>query len=310
MNVCVTGGAGFIGSNLVDLLVAQGHQVVVVDDLRTGRRGNLPPGVPFYECSVGAPRVREVLEEHRIEVVCHHAAQIDVRKSIEDPVYDAGVNIVDGLRLLDACRSAKVRKLVYASTGGAIYGDPGVEALPANESTPVRPLSGYGISKHTLEHYLELYRSLYGLGYTVLRYANIYGPRQDPLGEAGVIAIFTDCLLSGKTPRIFGDGKQTRDYVYVGDVCRANLLALTAGDGEMVNIGTAVETSVIDLLDELNRATGQSVEAKFEPARAGEVYRIALDPARAEQVLGWRPEVNLAEGLRKTIEFQRRLAQA
>lgn len=307
MNICVTGGAGFIGSNLVDLLVEHGHQVVVIDDLRTGRRGNLRPEVPFYECSVGAPRVRDVLVEHAIEVVCHHAAQIDVRKSIEDPVYDAGVNIVEGLRLLDACRSAGVKKVVYASTGGAIYGDPGIEALPADESTPVRPLSGYGISKYTLEHYLELYRSLYGLAYTVLRYANIYGPRQDPLGEAGVIAIFTDCVLSGKTPRIFGDGQQTRDYVYVGDVCRANLMALTAGDGEILNIGTAVETTVIGLLDELNRATDQSVEARFEPARPGEVYRIALSPARATQVLGWRPEVDLAEGLRKTIAFQRQL---
>ncbi len=308
MNVLVTGGAGFIGSNLVDLLVDQGHEVVVVDNLTTGRKKNLRPEVPFYEFSIGDPRLGQVATDHSIEVVCHHAAQIDVRKSVDDPVYDASVNILDGLRMLDACRQAGVKKVIYASTGGAIYGEPGAERLPADETTPVRPLSGYGVSKHTFEHYLELYHQLYQLDFTALRYANVYGPRQDPLGEAGVIAIFTDKLLSGQTPTVYGDGHQTRDYVYVEDVCRANLLALEKGSGQIVNIGTGVETSVLELLDQLVEVVGQKPQPKFESARAGEVLRIALDPSKAQNVLSWSPRSNLAQGLEKTVAYQKSLA--
>lgn len=305
MNILVTGGAGFIGSNLVDLLRSEGHQVLVLDDLSSGRRENLSPDVPFYEMPAGDPRVLEVLERHAVEVVCHHAAQIDVRKSVTDPVHDASINIIQGLGLLENCRRAGVRKIVYASTGGAIYGEPGPERLPATEEAPIKPISAYGVSKHTFEHYLELYRFLHGLDFTALRYANVYGPRQDPLGEAGVVAIFLSRLLAGQAPTIFGDGRQTRDYVFVEDVCRANLLALETGGGEILNIGTGLETSVLDLLSVLTEVLGVTCEPELTVARPGEVFRIALDASRAHRVLGWQPRTSLHEGLARTAAFFR-----
>lgn len=303
MKTLVTGGAGFIGSNLVDSLVEAGHSVVVVDNLTTGHRHNLRPEATLHALSVDDPALLNLLQG--IEVVFHLAAQIDVRKSVEDPVHDAGINIIAGLKMLDMCRRAGVKKVVYSSTGGALYGEPGAEHLPAGEDTPIRPLSGYGVSKHTFEHYLELYHQLYGLEFTALRYGNVYGPRQDPMGEAGVVAIFCNRILDGKQPIIFGDGKQTRDYVFVKDVCRANLLAMQSGNGQILNIGTGLETSVLDLVEALQAALGQKVEPIFEPARPGEVLRIALDSSRAAQLLGWRAEVTLADGIARTIAFQK-----
>lgn len=307
MKLLVTGGAGFIGSNLVDALLEAGHQVEVVDNFSTGHRRNMRGDVTYHEMSVGDPQMAGVLEG--VEVVFHLAAQIDVRKSVDDPVHDATINILQGIGLLDACRQAKVRKIVYASTGGAIYGEPGADHLPAKEDTPIRPMSGYGVSKHTFEHYLELYQQLYGIDFTALRYANVYGPRQDPLGEAGVIAIFTERLLSGRQPIIFGDGTQTRDYVYVGDVCSANLAALNAGSGQIYNVGTGRETSVLEVLAALKSATGSDLEARFDPARPGEVQRIALDAGKAARELGWKAQVELEEGMRRTISFQKQMAQ-
>lgn len=304
MRILVTGGAGFIGSHVADAFLAAGHSVLVVDDLSTGRRENLPSAATFVEASIGDQgRLRQLFEEQQFDVVCHHAAQIDVRKSIEDPAYDASINIVAALRLLELCREFKVGKVTFSSTGGAIYGEPGSDRLPADESTPTAPISAYGVSKRCFEMYLKFYADLWGLDFTALRYANVYGPRQDPLGEAGVVAIFTDRLLSGKAPIIFGDGAQTRDYVYVGDVARANLLALKKGSREIVNIGTGVETDVNELLATLQRSLHTSVEPAFENSRPGEVFRIALDPRRASRVLGWLPQVSLQEGLDRTAEF-------
>lgn len=303
MRALVTGGAGFIGSNLVDSLLEAGHSVVVLDNLTTGKRENLNPQAKFVEMSIDDPGVEAVLRENSIEIVFHHAAQIDVRKSIENPRYDATVNILGGITLLESCLAAGVTKMVYASTGGAIYGEPGADHLPAVENTPVKALSGYGVSKYTFEHYMRLFRELHGLQTCTLRYANIYGPRQDPKGEAGVVAIFTDKLLAKEAPTIFGDGEQTRDYVYVGDVCRANLMAAEKLDGGTYNIGTGVETSVLELLKALQDVTDSSdVTAKFEPARPGEVLRIALSAAHAKEHLGWEPQHSLLEGLKATVE--------
>lgn len=305
MRVLVTGGAGFIGSHVADAYRAAGHEVVVVDDLSTGRRENLDPSVPFYRMRVGDPELGEVFARHRFEAVSHHAAQIDVRLSVADPLRDARVNVLEGIALLEQCRRHGVRKVVYAATGGALYGNPHPEDLPVSEVAPVRPASPYGASKYALEVYLRLYRDLHGLDFTALRYANVYGPRQDPLGEAGVVAIFTDRLLAGRRPVVYGDGLQTRDYVYVEDVCRANLLALEAGSGESLNIGTGEETSVLELLEALQQAAGTRKTPEFAPPRPGEVHRIALDPGRARHVLGWQPQVPLAEGLRRTMEWHR-----
>lgn len=305
MRILVTGGAGFIGSNVADAFLEAGHRVLVVDDLSTGKSTNLPAGAPFVRASIGDPSLKEVFREHRFDVVCHHAAQIDVRKSILDPAFDASINIVESLRLLELCREFEVRKVVFASTGGAIYGEPGGDRLPAREDTPTAPISAYGVGKRCFELYLKFYSDLHGLDFTALRYANVYGPRQDPLGEAGVVAIFTDRLLAGKAPTIFGDGKQTRDYIFVQDVCRANLAALERGSGEILNVGTSVETNVLELLEAVRQSLGIRLDPEFAPARMGEVMRIALDPARAREVLGWTPQVSLQEGLNRTAAYYR-----
>lgn len=303
MKALVTGGAGFIGSNLVDALQVEGYEVVVIDNLSTGRRSNLASTVELWEMGVGDQRLGELMASAGIDIVFHHAAQIDVRRSVSEPEYDASVNILDGIRFLESCVKSGVKKFVYASTGGAIYGEPGPEQLPCTEEAKVAPLSGYGVSKYCFEHYLRLFKDLHGLQTCVLRYANVYGPRQDPMGEAGVVAIFTDRLLKGEAPTIFGDGEQTRDYVYVGDVCRANLCAAKALNGETYNVGTGRETSVLELFEAIKDVTSRpELKANFEPARLGEVFRIALSPAKAAEGLNWKPEVDLREGLRLTFE--------
>ncbi len=317
MRVLVTGGAGFIGSHVVDALLAAGHEVVVVDNLATGKRENVNPRAVFYELDVCAPELAEVFARHRFDYVNHHAAQIDVRRSVADPVADARTNIVGLLNLLENCRRFGVKGVVFASSGGVVYGEPRV--LPAPETHPKGPLSPYGVSKLSAEFYLAYYQSTFGLPYISLRYANVYGPRQDPHGEAGVVAIFAAKMLAGETPVIYGDGEQVRDYVYVGDVVRANLLALERlsanpppppGGGCAINdcaynIGTGKPTSVNELFRMLAEVTGYSGAPAHGPERPGELRCIYLDITKARTELGWEPEVELSRGLRLTVSSLR-----
>jgi len=304
MRILVTGGAGFIGSNVVDRFVSLGHDVAILDDLSSGFREFVNPKARFFEASVtDRAAVERCFADFRPELVDHHAAQIDVRRSVTDPVLDASINILGGLELLQACTRHGVRKFVYASTGGALYGEG--RQLPATEDHPVNPEAPYGASKHALEHYLYLWRLLHRLEFTVLRYPNVYGPRQNPHGEAGVNAIFIGLMLEGKRPKIFGTGEQVRDYLYVDDVVDANLIALEKGDGEMVNLGTGVGTSVLDIVRELNAILGTHLEPIHEAARPGEIQRIYLDASRAQRVLGWAPRVAFTDGLKRTVEWSR-----
>ena len=308
MKFLVTGGAGFIGSNVVDGLIEAGYEVVVVDNLITGKRENVNPKARFYRVDITSPDLEEVFERERPDYVNHHAAQMNVRKSVDDPMYDARVNVLGSVNLLELCRRYEVKKVIYASTGGAVYGEP--LYLPVDEDHPVNPLSPYGVTKHTVEHYLYFYGANYGLRYTILRYPNIYGPRQDPHGEAGVVAIFTEKMLRNERPTIFGDGTQTRDYVYVGDVVTANLLAIDKGDGEIYNVGTGVETSVNELFEFLREAVGVDLEPIYGERRLGEVYRIAITNDKIYRDFGWKPQTPLKEGLFKTIEYYRRRGSA
>lgn len=303
MKILVTGGAGFIGSWVSDAYIYEGHDVLILDDLSSGRLENVPVKAEFVKGDIrDRALIDKIMDGFTPDVVNHHAAQIDVRKSVEDPAYDAGVNIIGSLNLLESSVRHGVKKFVFASTGGAIYGEP--EDIPADESTPPMPISAYGTSKYAVEKYLEFYRHIYSLDYVALRYANVYGPRQNPHGEAGVVAIFCSRILSGKNCLIFGNGSQTRDYVYVGDVARASVLALGAEPGSY-NIGTGVETSVNDLVSELGVASGRVFSTEYADARAGEVQRISLDAALAEEVIGWEPRVWLDEGIRSTWEWFR-----
>jgi UDP-glucose 4-epimerase len=303
----VTGGAGFIGSNLVDALLARGDEVTVVDDLSTGRRvnldGALTAGAELAELDIrDAAALSELASARRPQAVFHLAAQIDVRRSVEDPAFDAAVNVGGTANVLEAARAAGTGRIVFISTGGAIYGEGEGQRLPLDESTAIAPLSAYGQSKFAAEGYLALYERLYGISGISLRLGNVYGPRQDPLGEAGVIAIFCGLVRSGGQPTVFGDGTQTRDYIYVADVVAA---ALAAADSEAtgpVNIGTGVETSVLELAAALGRIGEiDGFEPQFAPPRAGEVKRIALDASLAERELGWRPTTGLDEGLKLTL---------
>jgi UDP-glucose 4-epimerase len=305
MRILVTGGAGFIGSHVADRFIERGHEVAVLDDLSTGFRTFLNPAARFHEVDLtDAPAVEQCIAEFEPEVVDHHAAQIDVRKSVDDPVFDASTNVLGALRLLEACTRHGVRKFIYASTGGALYGEG--RQLPATEDHPVNPESPYGVSKHTLEHYLYLWELLHGLDYTILRYPNVFGPRQNPHGEAGVNAIFIGLMLQGKRPRIFGTGEQVRDYLYVMDVVEANELALAKGSGAMVNLGTGIGTSVNEIFRELKAILGFAGEPIYEAPRPGEVQRIYLDAARAREVLGWTPRTSFRDGLIQTVEWTRR----
>lgn len=304
MRILVTGGAGFIGSHVVDRYVQLGHEVAVIDNLTTGRRENLNPKAQFLELDItDEAAVRAAFERFRPEVVNHHAAQIDVRRGVADPAYDAGINILGGIRVIQAGLAVGIGKFIYASTGGAVYGNP--EYLPCDEQHPVRPISPYGISKHTLEHYLELYALLDGLNYTTLRYANVFGPRQNPEGEAGVNAIFAGMMLRGETPTIFGNGDKTRDYVFVSDVVEANVLALDRAPGETLNIGTGIETTDQEVFDAIAEAVGFSRPAHYAPERKGEVRRIALSCDRAREVLGWAPQISFREGVARTVRHVR-----
>ncbi|MCC6848516.1 MAG: NAD-dependent epimerase/dehydratase family protein [Deltaproteobacteria bacterium] len=303
MKILVTGGAGFIASHISDAYLAAGHEVVIVDDLSSGTRANLPAAAKFYHADIRSPEAREIIRNERPQVLSLHAAQMDVRKSVADPGFDAEVNVLGMINMLEAGREVGVRKVIFASSGGATYGEQ--EAFPAAESHPHNPLSPYGITKATGEHYLFFYHAVYGMPYVALRYANVYGPRQDPHGEAGVVAIFTEKLLAGQAPTINGDGKQTRDYVFVGDVVRANLAALDRSFVGSVNVGTGIETDVTTLYAHLRVLTGSPHPAQHGPAKAGEQRRSVIAIGRAAEVLGWRPEISLEEGLRRTVEFFR-----
>lgn len=308
MKILVTGGAGFIGSHVADRYIAAGHEVWVLDNLVTGKRENLNPAARFVEMDIRqAKEVEALFAAEKFDVVNHHAAQMDVRKSTEDPVYDAECNILGSLNLILSATRHGVKKFIYISTGGAVYGEP--KRLPVEEDDPINPECQYGISKHTVEHYLYLYRVLYNLNYTVLRYPNVYGPRQNPHGEAGVNAIFAGLMLAGKRPCIFGDGRQVRDYVYISDIVEANVLALSRGDGEIINLGSERGTTVLELFEHLKRLTGFQGEPDFAPPRLGEIRCIYLSGRKARQVLGWQPTVDVPSGLQRTVEWMKRVRE-
>lgn len=306
MRILVTGGAGFIGSNTVDALIRRGAgDVAVLDSLTAGKREQVNPQARFYLADLrDAAAVREIAERERPEVIYHFAAQMDVRRSVADPAFDAQVNLVGFLNLIEAARKHGLKRVVFSSTGGAIYGEQ--ETFPADENHPCRPVSPYGIAKLATESYLFYYHVQYGIDYLALRYGNVYGPRQDPHGEAGVVAIFSGKILDGQPCTIFGDGGQTRDYVFVGDVVRANLAALDAKASAMaINIGTGVETSVNDLYATLAAIADFPTAAIHAPARPGEQKRSVISPARAAKELGWRPVTVLRDGLGETYQYFR-----
>jgi UDP-glucose 4-epimerase len=305
MKVLVTGGAGFIGSHVVARLLEAGHAVSVVDSLERGSRENIAPaldaGVPLHALDVRDAALREVVAAERPDIVMHLAAQVDVRVSVADPVLDADVNVSGSLNLLEGARAAGVRKVIVTSSGGCIYGEPA--ALPVKETYRGTPESPYGISKRVLHDYLAFYKQSYGLDWTVLALANVYGPRQDPLGEAGVVSIFLGAMLTGREPVIYGDGKQTRDFVYAGDVADAFLRSIKKGSGTVFNIGTGVETTVRELWETCARNAGYGGEVRYADPRLGELQRIALDWTRAKRKLGWEPRTSLTDGIAATAEW-------
>ncbi len=305
MRILVTGGAGFIGSHVVDAYIAAGHQVAVLDNLSTGNEDNVNKAAALHRVDVrDQEQVEKAVAAFKPELVNHHAAQSEVPKSVANPGYDAQVNIVGGLNVLKACVDHKVRKVIFSSTGGALYGEPDV--VPAAEDHPVRPLSPYGTSKFAFEQYLGTFRRTFGLDYTVLRYANIYGARQDFHAEEGrVIALFASRMLMGKPVTIDGTGEQSRDMLHVGDVAMANLRALERGSGGTFHISTGIATTINDLFRKLALVTGYQQEPVFGSAREGDVYRIALDNERARGGLDWEPQVNLEEGLSLTVDYFR-----
>jgi len=308
MKIVVTGGAGFIGSHVAGALAGAGHRVLVLDDLSSGKTENLPEGVEFENLDILEADLEKVIKSWSAEAVSHHAAQISVRDSVDDPFGDLRKNIVGTLRLLEACRLAGCGNFIFASTGGALYGEQ--QTCPAPESHPTYPLSPYGISKLAAEKYIYYYREQYGLRTVSLRYSNVYGPRQDPHGEAGVVAIFCNRLLAGQVPVINGDGLQTRDYVYVKDVARANLNVLERDISGEFNISTGKETDVNTLAELLLKVSGMSVRFEHGPAKSGEQRRSVLDYSLAERTFGWSPEVGLEEGLEKTwSHFKERAAR-
>lgn len=301
MRVLVTGGAGFIGSHICDALLENGHEVFVVDDLSSGKRENVPEGAEFRRLDVRTG-CSEVFEEFGPEAVVHQAAQMDVRRSVAEPDFDAEVNVIGTVRLLENCVKHGVSKFLFASTGGAIYGEQ--DEFPATEEHPQRPVSPYGVSKLAGEKYLFYYHAQHALPYVALRYANVYGPRQDPHGEAGVVAIFSGRLARGETSKINGGGEQTRDYVYVGDVARANVLALENDvPSGAYNVGTGVETSVNELYELLREGAGKDLPPEYGPAKPGEQLRSCVEPALAGRTFGWRPEIEISSGLRETLRY-------
>jgi UDP-glucose 4-epimerase len=308
VNVLVTGGAGFIGSHIVDAFVGRSDNVVVLDNMSTGSTQNLNPEAEFIEGDItDKDLVQRLFREHRFEIVNHHAAQLDIRKSVADPVFDAQQNIIGSINLLEAAKEiGSVKRFMFASTGGAVYGEQ--EYFPADEKHPTQPIAPYGVAKRSIELYLHYYDTIHGIPYVAFRYTNVYGPRQSPHGEAGVVAIFAEKLLNGELAIINGDGKQTRDYVFVGDVVRAHLLALNRLKGsDIFNISTGKETDVNEIFEALSTlTTNGKAKAQHGPAKAGEQQRSMCSYDHAKQILGWEPETSLTEGLRETVEFFKR----
>ncbi len=303
MNILVTGGAGFIGSQIVDAYIEKGHDVVIIDNMSTGVREYINPNAKFYKMDICDEGISEVFKEHKIDIINHHAAQIDLRKSVDDPKFDIQVNVTGSVNILQNAIKYKVKKVIFASTGGAIYGEH--DYFPADEEHPVRPYAPYGINKMTVEKYLYFYNHVYGLNYIVLRYANVYGPRQNSKGECGVIAIFVDKIISGEQPLINGDGKQTRDYVYVQDVVKANVLAVDAKGPATYNVATTRETDVNYIFDRINHYAGTNFEEKHGPAKLGEQMRSVLSFEKISSELGWQPEMDIESGLKATTEYFR-----
>ncbi|HOQ51824.1 MAG TPA: NAD-dependent epimerase/dehydratase family protein [Candidatus Atribacteria bacterium] len=298
--VLISGGAGFIGSHIAEAYLASGFDVVVVDNLSTGKRENLPRGVTFYEGDITSlSDMEEIFFREKPDYVNHHAAQINLRRSTEEPLFDARVNILGSISLLELSVKYRVKKFIFASTGGAIYGE--VKTLPAREDMPALPLSPYGVAKRSVELYLNYYHKVQGLDFVALRYGNVYGPRQDPRGEAGVVAIFISRIIKGEPCIIFGDGRKTRDYIYIEDIARANLLALSASG--IYNLGTGKETSVLDLVEVLKKVSGEDFPVVFGEERKGEIDRIALSSEKAREALGWTPSFSLEEGISHTWEW-------
>ena len=302
MRILVTGGAGFIGSHITDRLIAEGHEVGVVDNLSTGKKKNVNREATFYKMDILSPRIERVFKKLRPELISHHVAQMDVRRSVADPLFDAQVNILGLLNILENGVKYGAKRVIFASSGGAIYGD---QECPASEDHPTRPQSPYGVSKLCGEHYLHYYHKTYGLEYTSLRYANVYGPRQDPFGEAGVVAIFSQRMLRGEQPIINGNGMQTRDYIYVGDVVEAHMATMNGTLHGVFNVGTGRETTVNQLFRHIISITGAQVREVHGPERRGEQFRSCLDAGRLHKQADWEPKVPLLDGLKYTVDYFR-----
>ncbi len=301
MKILVTGGAGFIGSNIADVYVNEGHDVIIIDNMSTGVEEFINPKAKFYKMDIRDEKVKDVIAENNIEIINHHAAQIDLRKSVVNPKFDVDVNIVGSINLLQAAVECGVKKFIFASTGGAIYGEQ--DYFPADEEHPTRPFAPYGINKLAVEKYLFYYNHVYGLDYIIFRYANIYGPRQNPHGECGVIAIFTEKILKHVEPLINGNGEQTRDYVFVDDVVKANLQALKIKGPRIYNIGTGAETNVNYIFNKINKYAGTNFKENHGPAKTGEQMRSVLSHEKINKELGWKPEMNMEKGLKVTVDY-------
>ena len=300
MNIIITGGAGFIGSNIADLLINKGYRVIIIDDLSHGKIKNVNSKTKFYKCDIRDPKILEIFKKEKPQVLIHEAAQISVSSSINDPINDASINILGTLNLLEACRKTGVERIIYPASA-AIFGEP--EYLPIDENHPLNMVSGYGVTKHTVEHYLQVYKSLYDINYVALRYSNVYGPRQDSSGEGGVVAIFTEKLINNEMPYIYGDGEQIRDFVYVKDVAKANLMALTAGDNEIFNVSTNYKITINSLLQVINLELGKEIKPNYAQERKGDIRNSYLKYDKIEESLGWTPDYDIESGIRETIDY-------
>ena len=302
MKMLVTGAAGFIASHVADAYVDAGHEVVILDDLSRGSKRNLNPKCRFYQCDVrDREAIQKIFHSEKPAIVNHHAAQMDVRRGVREPLFDAQVNILGSLNLIEASLANGVQRFIYIASAGAGYGEP--KELPVREDYPINPITPYGISKHTIEHYLFTFHFLYQLEYVVLRYGNVYGPRQSSQGEAGVFATFSEQMLSGIQPVIYGDGSKVRDYVYITDVVAANVAALESGTSEIFNISSGMQTTDQEVFDLVRDLLGKSIHPEYVAVRPGEIDRICLDISKAERLLGWKPQVSLKEGARRTVAY-------
>ena len=304
MKILVTGGAGFIGSHIVDEYISLGHEVCVIDNMIHGKEVNVNPKAKLYKIDIRDKNIKEIFKGEKFDVVCHQAAQISVPNSIKNPFEDADINIMGTLNILECCKDFGVKKIIYPASA-AIFGEP--LYLPVDEKHPLNMQCGYGVTKHTIEHYLEVYNKLYGIKYTSFRYANVYGPRQDATGEGGVIAIFSEKFLENEAPCIFGDGEQTRDFVYVKDVAKANAIALNDLDNELYNVATNYKISVNDLFNVFNKITGNNLKPIYKEERIGDIKNSYMSYDKIKEACGWTPKYSLEEGLKETLEFYKNL---